>query len=67
MSVWFTAQFSVSYYTIFCVPWLGWDLVEPFTYTINQGSAILGLFYIFKHRGISTDFTQLNDYWQERR
>ena len=31
----FTFQFAVSYYAIFCVPWLGWDLVEPMTYTVS--------------------------------
>ena len=31
----FTFQFAVSYYAIFCVPWLGWDLVEPITYSVS--------------------------------
>ena len=35
MTAWYSVQFAVSYYTIFCVPWLGWDLVEPFTFTIS--------------------------------
>ena len=67
MSLWYTVQFGVSYYTIYCVPWLGWDLVEPVTYSISQGSAILGLLYMYRHRGVGTEFTQLNEYWLERR
>jgi hypothetical protein len=38
-------QFGAGYYCIYEVPWLGWDLVEPMTYTIAQGMFILGLFY----------------------
>ena len=63
MSIWYSAQFAVSYYTIFCVPWLGWDLVEPLTYTISQGSMVLGLAYMYRHRGVGTEYTQLNKYW----
>jgi len=35
MTLFFTLQFGISYYTIFVVPWLGWDLVEPLTYTVS--------------------------------
>lgn len=31
----FTLQFFLGYYAIFEVSWLGWDLVEPWTYTIG--------------------------------
>jgi len=31
----FTAQFFGGYYAIYEVDWLGWDLVEPLTYTIS--------------------------------
>ena len=31
----FATQFGVSYYCIYEVDWLGWDLVEPLTYTIG--------------------------------
>lgn len=67
MSVWFTLQFGISYYTIFEVPWLGWDLVEPVTYSVSQGSAILGLIYMYRNRGVSTEFTDLSDYWKSIR
>ena len=67
MTAWFTLQFGVSYYSIFCVPWLGWDLVEPVTYSVSQGSAILGLFYMYKNRGAGVEYTELNDFWFARR
>lgn len=35
MSLFFTLQFGISGYTIYGVSWLGWDLVEPLTYTIS--------------------------------
>jgi hypothetical protein len=31
----FSAQFSVGYHCIYNVEWLGWDLVEPLTYTVS--------------------------------
>jgi len=67
MTAWFTLQFGVSYYTIFCVPWLGWDLVEPVTYSVSQGSAVLGLLYMYKNRGAGTEFSELNEFWFQRR
>lgn len=43
-------QLTVGYYCIFEVEWLGWDLVEPLTYTFGQGSFILGMFYMLRHK-----------------
>jgi len=31
----FTAQFGISYHCIFNVEWMGWDLVEPVTYSVS--------------------------------
>lgn len=31
----FATQFGVSYYCIYEVDWIGWDLFEPLTYTIG--------------------------------
>jgi len=67
MTAWFTLQFGVSYYTIFVVPWLGWDLVEPVTYSVTQGTGIMGLLYMYRHRGVGTEFTQLDEFWQMTR
>lgn len=29
------SQLTLSYYGIFMVDWLGWDLIEPLTYTVS--------------------------------
>ena len=47
---------------IFCVPWLGWDLVEPWTYSLTQGSMIAGLFLTLKYRGWSPEFGDTYNY-----
>ena len=59
----FTFQFAVSYYAIFCVPWLGWDLVEPMTYTVSQGLMVAGLGMTLKWRGLSTEYGDMQDYY----
>ena len=59
MAAFFTALFGLGYYTIFCVPWLGWDLVEPVTYTIGQGSFILGLLIVMRNRGAGIEYSEL--------
>ena len=61
LTAFFTAQFTVGYYAIFCVPWLGWDLVEPVTYTIGQGSFILGLIMIMRNRGANIEYSDLEE------
>ena len=63
MTAWFTLQFGISYYAIFEVGWLGWDLVEPVTYSVSQGSMIGGLFFMYRNRGNGVEFTELNDYF----
>ena len=35
-------------HAIYNVEWLGWDRVEPITYTVGQGCFVLGLFYILR-------------------
>lgn len=44
----FTAQFGIGYHCIYNVEWLGWDLVEPLTYTIGQGLFIGGMVFMLK-------------------
>lgn len=66
MSSFFTAQFITGYHCIFNVEWLGWDLVEPVTYTVGQGSFMLGLLYILRNRGISVEYTGLEDHFKRR-
>ena len=40
-----TAQWGFFYYTIYEVDWLGWDLMEPITYTVGQAGFIYSLYY----------------------
>ena len=35
-------------HAIYNVEWLGWDRVEPLTYTVSQGFFILGLYQILR-------------------
>lgn len=38
-------EFAIGYYCIYEVDWLGWDLVEPVTYSIGQGKFVLGTWF----------------------
>jgi hypothetical protein len=60
-------QFGVSYYCIYHVDWLGWDLVEPLTYTLGQGMFVGGVLYCLKNLGQSTSFSSIADNYKERR
>jgi hypothetical protein len=42
------AQWGFFYYTIYEVDWLGWDLMEPITFTVGQSSFVLSLYYYLK-------------------
>lgn len=43
-------------YTIYGVEWLGWDLMEPLTYSVGQGTFLLGIIYYLKtHQNNSYD------------
>lgn len=59
MTGFFTLQFLVGYHSIFNVEWLGWDLVEPMTYTVGQGSFILGLLYVMRNRGANVEYSRM--------
>ena len=43
-----SAYLGAGYHAIYNVEWLGWDIVEPLTYTVGQGSFILGLLWILR-------------------
>ena len=43
-----TAQWGFFYYTIYQVDWLGWDLMEPITFTVGQTGFLLSLFYYIR-------------------
>ena len=68
MTVFFTLQFGIGYYSIFHVPWLGWDLVEPLTYSVGQGSFIIALLYVLRNKGVNVDlYTGLEEHWNKQK
>ena len=66
MTAFFTMQFLVGYHCIFNVPWLGWDLVEPMTFTVGQGSMILGLLLIMRNRGANIEYSDLEKLYNSK-
>lgn len=67
LSTFFTLQFGLGYYTIFEVSWLGWDLVEPVTYTIGQGSFVLGLVYMYRNRKRGVEYSEMENFLRTNR
>ena len=68
MTLFFTAQLGIGYWAIFHVPWLGWDLVEPLTYSVGQGSFIIALLYLLRNRGMNVDlYTGLEEHWTKQK
>jgi len=45
-----TAQWGVFFYTIYMVEWLGWDLMEPLTYSVGQVGFLLGVWSFVRFR-----------------
>ena len=68
MALFFTLQLGVGYWAIFHVPWLGWDLVEPLTFSVGQGSFIIALMYVLRNRGVNVDlYTGLAEHWTRQK
>ena len=68
MTLFFTLQFGIGYYSIFHVPWLGWDLVEPLTFSVGQGSFIIALLYLLRNKGVNVDlYTGLEEHWNKQK
>ena len=68
MTLFFTLQFGIGYYSIFHVPWLGWDLVEPITFSVGQGSFIIALLYLLRNKGVNVDlYTGLEEHWNKQK
>jgi hypothetical protein len=44
-------------YAIFFVDYLGWDIIEPLTYTIGLFGTILAIFFFIRHRKDRSDET----------
>lgn len=45
-------QFGSFYWTIFQVDWLGWDIMEPLTYSLQLVSFLLAMRYYSKYRTV---------------
>lgn len=61
-------QLGLGYYCIEHVEWLGWDLVEPLTYTIGQGTFIWGMLYMLVHRRLhGANYSDLKEDYVDRR
>ena len=55
-----TVQLGFGSYAIYGVEWIGWDLVEPVTYTLMQGGFIAAMLYMMKaSRLSSSDYSDL--------
>jgi len=67
MTAFFTLQFGVGYHAIYNVEWLGWDLVEPLTYSVGQGSFILGLFIILRNKGADVEYSDLEKLYCDKK
>jgi hypothetical protein len=50
------------------VEWLGWDLVEPLTYTLGQGTFIWGMLYMLYYRRMHDgNYSDLKEDYIDRR
>jgi len=45
-------QFVFFYYTIFHVDWLGWDIMEPLTYTVEVLNVLVAMRFYHKYRSV---------------
>ena len=57
------AQFGGFYWTIFQVDWLGWDIMEPLTYSLQLVSFLVAMRYYAKYRTIR----RVNDILKQQR
>lgn len=47
--------------------WLGWDLVEPVTFSIGQGSFVAGLIFIMRNRNAGIEYSELQDHYMQQK
>jgi len=55
------AELGGAYYMIYEVSWLGWDLLEPLTYSIAQFYFICGLYFYCRNQQ-DTDYKNVADF-----
>ena len=59
---------AAGYHAIYNVEWIGWDLVEPVTYTIGQGGFLLGMFYLMRNRHMAgSDYGDFKENYVNKR
>lgn len=58
-------ELCVGYYCIYEVDWLGWDLVEPVTYSLGQGKFVLATWFYCKYLN-DTNSTDLSSFLTNR-
>ena len=57
-----TVQLAVGTYAIYGVEWIGWDLVEPVTYTLSQGGFIACMCFMMRASRLnSSDYGDFMD------
>lgn len=62
-----TFQWGFFYYTIYMVDWLGWDLMEPITFSVGQFGFIMSLRYYLKTQVSQSYETMLGRYKDRKR
>ena len=62
-------EMCLGYYVIYEVSWLGWDLVEPLTYTIGQFYFLCSIYFYSKTKraeGYTSLWNYLNSHYREK-
>ena len=54
----------MGYHAIYNVEWLGWDLVEPLTFTVAQGLFIYGMLAASRNKVKPKEFLDESDIWK---
>lgn len=60
-------QWGFFYYTIYEVDWLGWDLMEPITFTVGQSGFVLSILYYLKTQTTQSYESMLSRYESKRK
>ena len=61
-------QLGIGYHAIENVEWLGWDLVEPLTYTFGHGTFVLGMLIMLRYKNmIGNNYSDMKEDLVDRR
>lgn len=58
-------QFGFFYYTIYCVDWLGWDIMEPITYSLDILSVLIVMRFFYRYKR-SRSFNDVKAVFREK-